>query len=98
MHVKTEWKCADGHNLKITPYGVLYGGYWCDDCLTPAPWRYSENAKKSPYHSAVYKDKFTDDEDLTIGASAYRDVLRADDKKDGVCGDKGDKIIKYKKG
>lgn len=98
MHVKIEWKCADGHNLKITPYGVLYGGYWCDDCLTPAPWRYYGNAKKSPYHSAVYEDKFSEDEDLTIGASAYRDVLREDDKKGDVRGDKGDKIIKYKKG
>lgn len=92
---KTLWECADGHTFKMTPFGVLYGGYWCDECMTPAPWKYSYGVKKSPYHGYFYRDEFSEDEELYVSADDYHDVMRED-----ISGkvSKPDKIKKFRKG
>ncbi len=90
---KTLWECADGHTFKMTPFGVLFGGYWCDECMTPAPWKYFENVKKSEYHNFFYRDEFSPYEEYVVRASDYHDIMREDEEERTT-----EKIKKYKKG
>lgn len=92
---KTLWECANGHTFKMTPYGVLCGGYWCGECMTPAPWKYFESVKKSDYHNFFYKEEFLPYEEYVISANDYHDVMREDSAEKNV---KPDKIKKFKKG
>lgn len=92
---KTLWECANGHTFKMTPYGVLCGGYWCGECMTPAPWKYFESVKKSDYHNFFYKEEFLPYEEYVISANDYHDVMREDSAEKNL---KPDKIKKFKKG
>lgn len=30
---EVEWECHDGHRFRLTPRTVLFGGYWCPQCM-----------------------------------------------------------------
>lgn len=49
------WECSEGHRFFASPYTVLFGGHWCEECLKEG-WNYDTTAKKSPYFAQVYYD------------------------------------------
>ena len=61
---KLEWKCAEGHIFKASPFTVLRGGHWCPDCCQPLPWKFGRVAKSSPFHAQVWYDSQSPDEDF----------------------------------
>lgn len=46
-----KWVCHDGHEFTATPYTVLKGGHWCDECEKKE--NYSEQAKYSRFMAQV---------------------------------------------
>ena len=67
-----EWKCAFGHEFKMTPNSVLKGGHWCPTC-EPAPWRYDEIAKVNPFLAQVWHSHHGKDEARTYDVDIYKD-------------------------
>lgn len=95
MHTVMNWECAEGHRFRATAYGVLRAGYWCNDCCSPAPWKFDEVAKKSPYYAQIWYDSHKRGEDIIMTAECYRDIPREDSADNEL---KKEKIKKYRKG
>ncbi len=53
MYKPLEWECAFGHQFTATPYLVLKGGHWCDECER-GYWNYGEIAKVNPFFAQVW--------------------------------------------
>lgn len=47
-----EWECAEGHRFKLSPWAMLRGGHWCEECLREQaedPDAIRRQAKNNPY-------------------------------------------------
>lgn len=48
-----KWKCAFGHEFRVSVAAVLLGGHWCPECEAP-PWDYDRIARKNPFLAQAY--------------------------------------------
>ncbi|MDE6273153.1 MAG: NAD-dependent epimerase/dehydratase family protein [Muribaculaceae bacterium] len=47
-----EWECAEGHRFRLSPWSMLRGGHWCEECLREQsvdPEAIKRQAKQNPY-------------------------------------------------
>jgi nucleoside-diphosphate-sugar epimerase len=71
LYTKLLWRCAFGHQFKMTPNSVLKGGHWCPECTPPA-WNFDQQAKHSPFIAQVWRHQHDPDEDQVYGQSWRR--------------------------
>lgn len=62
VYTKLEWECHDGHRFSATPYTVLKGGHWCEEC--EGKWDYDRQAKFSPFIAQIWYDTHEKDENM----------------------------------
>lgn len=55
LYTKLKWQDYYGNEFMATPYTVLKAGHW-SDAETPAPWRFDEIAKHSPFVAQIWYD------------------------------------------
>lgn len=53
LRTPLKWRCAHGHTFEASPTLILLGGHWCDECFK-TPWRYDEQAAKSPFLAQIW--------------------------------------------
>ncbi len=49
-----EWECSAGHRFRLSPWSMLRGGHWCEECLRQQaidPDAIRLQAARSPYHA-----------------------------------------------
>lgn len=47
-----EWECSEGHRFRLSPWSMLRGGHWCEECLRAQvadPDAIRRQASRSPY-------------------------------------------------
>lgn len=52
VYTSLEWECAEGHRFKLSPWSMLRGGHWCEECLQEQasdPDAIRNQARKNPY-------------------------------------------------
>ncbi|MCI2111574.1 MAG: NAD-dependent epimerase/dehydratase family protein [Bacilli bacterium] len=54
LWTKLKWRCAEGHEFTMSPFTLLFGGYWCPLCEQPKPWATGKLAAHSPFFAQVY--------------------------------------------
>ncbi len=59
------WKCADGHEFRMSVNAVLHGGHWCPECLRKE-WHYGDIAKKNPFYDQVWTPIHGEGDDYVI--------------------------------
>ena len=66
------WKCAFGHEFKMSVNAVLHGGHWCPECLKKS-WNYPAIARKNPFYAQVWDCQHSKDEtyEIPMKYSAY---------------------------
>lgn len=69
IYTPVKWKCADGHEFKMSVNAVLQGGHCCQDCLSHE-WRYGKIAKVNPYYAQVWTP-IRGEEDETVVPMEY---------------------------
>lgn len=69
IYTPVKWKCADGHEFKMSVNAVVQGGHWCQDCLSHE-WRYGKIAKVNPYYAQVWTP-IRGEEDETVVPMEY---------------------------
>ncbi|ARS26138.1 NAD-dependent epimerase/dehydratase family protein [Sphingomonas sp. KC8] len=52
-HQPLDWRCALGHDFRMTPNLFLRGGHWCPTCMTD-PASYADVADASPFFAQAY--------------------------------------------
>ena len=63
VYEKTEWKCAEGHVFRSSPFTVLKAGHWCPICSEPNnEWRFDLLAKSNKHIAAVWYDTHGENE------------------------------------
>ena len=65
IYQPVRWKCADGHEFKMSVNAVLQGGHWCPECLAHE-WKYGQIAKKNPFYAQVWTPIHGDVDDYVI--------------------------------
>lgn len=70
VYTPIKWKCARGHEFKMSPNLVLKGGHWCPECM-PMPWKYDEEAKINPFFAQVWYSHHSKNEDNEYSADIY---------------------------
>lgn len=65
IYTPVKWKCADGHEFKMSVNAVLQGGHWCQDCLSHE-WRYGKIAKVNPYYAQVWTPIRGEDDETVV--------------------------------
>ncbi len=63
LYTPLKWKDYEGNEFTATPYTVLKAGHWSYNEV-PAPWRYDEIAKHSPFIAQIWYDTHRKDENL----------------------------------
>ena len=48
IYTPVRWKCAFGHEFKLSVNGALHGGHWCPECMKNS-WAYPKIARKNPF-------------------------------------------------
>jgi len=61
MYTPLMWECSEGHRFFATPYAVIFGGHWCEECLKDG-WNYDYLSKKNPFYAQVWCDTHKRDE------------------------------------
>ncbi|MGN1043142.1 MAG: NAD-dependent epimerase/dehydratase family protein [Christensenellales bacterium] len=78
LYVPLEWECADGHRFFASPYTVLFGGHWCEECLKNG-WDYDNMARKSEFFAQVYYDSHDKNERrfyyFKNGDAEYKEIV-----------------------
>lgn len=69
IYTPVKWRCADGHEFKMSVNAVLQGGHWCPECLSHE-WRYGKIAKVNPYYAQVWTP-IRGEEDETVVPMEY---------------------------
>lgn len=72
LYSPVEWRCAEGHTFRMTPYAVLYGGHWCSVCYRQGVWDFDLLAKRNPYFAAVWYDSHARNENVRYFIQAGR--------------------------
>ncbi len=62
VYAPIDWKCAEGHLFKASPFTVLRAGHWCPHCVREGHWSYDLLAKKNPFYAQVWYDSHDQDE------------------------------------
>ncbi len=70
MYTPIKWKCARGHEFKMSPNLVLKGGHWCPECM-PMPWRYDEEARLNPFFAQVWYSHHNKNENNVYDMDIY---------------------------
>lgn len=65
IYTPIRWKCADGHEFKMSVNAVIQGGHWCPECLR-STWHYGEIAKKNPFYAQVWLPIHGEGDDYVI--------------------------------
>ncbi|MDR1183684.1 MAG: FAD-dependent oxidoreductase [Coriobacteriales bacterium] len=70
IHTPILWRCADGHEFRMSVNAVLQGGHWCPECLK-SDWHYGDIAKKNPFYAQVWTP-LHGEEDTYVIPMGYR--------------------------
>ncbi|MBQ6408389.1 MAG: FAD-dependent oxidoreductase [Butyrivibrio sp.] len=72
IYTPVTWKCAFGHEFKMSVNAVLHGGHWCPECLKKS-WNYPAIARKNPFYAQVWDCQHSKDEtyEIPMKYSAY---------------------------
>ena len=62
VYAPIDWKCAEGHLFKASPFTVLKAGHWCPHCVREGHWSYDLLAKNNPFYAQVWYDSHDQDE------------------------------------
>lgn len=65
IHVPVKWKCACGHEFRLSLNAVLGGGHWCPECMR-YEWAYGDMAKVNPFYAQVWNPQHDEDETYCI--------------------------------
>lgn len=72
IYTPVKWKCAFGHEFKMSVNAVLHGGHWCPECLKKS-WAYPKIARKNPFYAQVWDSQHSPEEtyEIPMEYSAY---------------------------
>lgn len=72
IYTPVTWKCAFGHEFKLSVNAALHGGHWCPECLKNS-WAYPKIARKNPFFAQVWDAQHDKSEtyEIPIQYSAY---------------------------
>jgi len=72
IYTPVKWKCAFGHEFKLSVNGVLHGGHWCPECMKKS-WAYPKIARKNPFYAQVWDPQHSLEEtyEIPMKFSAY---------------------------
>lgn len=72
IYTPVQWKCAFGHEFKMSVNAVLQGGHWCPECLRKT-WAYPKIARKNPFYAQVWDTQHSPEEtyEIPMEYSAY---------------------------
>lgn len=65
IYTPVKWRCASGHEFKMSVNAVLHGGHWCPECLKNS-WAYPKMAKENPFYAQVWNPQHDPEEDYEI--------------------------------
>lgn len=69
IYTPVTWKCADGHEFRMSVNTVLHGGHWCPECYK-TEWKYGKIAKVSPFFAQIW-NPIRGEEDETVVPMEY---------------------------
>lgn len=64
VYAPLDWKCAEGHVFRASPFTVLKAGHWCPLCVREGYWDFDLLAKKNPFYAQVWYDSHEKDENV----------------------------------
>ncbi|MCI9443012.1 MAG: FAD-dependent oxidoreductase [Ruminococcus sp.] len=72
IYTPVKWKCAFGHEFRLSVNAVLHGGHWCPECMKRS-WAYPKIARKNPFYAQVWDPQHSPDEtyEIPMRFSAY---------------------------
>ncbi len=72
IYAPVKWRCAFGHEFKLSVNAALHGGHWCPECLKNS-WAYPKIARKNPFFAQVWDAQHDREEtyEIPIQYSAY---------------------------
>lgn len=72
IYTPVRWKCAFGHEFKLSVNGALHGGHWCPECMKNS-WAYPKIARKNPFYAQVWDPQHSPEEtyEIPMRFSAY---------------------------
>ena len=81
IYTPVTWKCAFGHEFKLSVNAALHGGHWCPECLKNS-WAYPKIARKNPFFAQVWDAQHGKEEtyEIPIQYSAYEIMMELKEK------------------
>lgn len=72
IYTPVKWKCASGHEFKMSVNAVLQGGHWCPECMKNS-WAYPKMARQNPFYAQVWDTQHSPEEtyEIPMQYSAY---------------------------
>ena len=65
IYTPVKWKCASGHEFRMSVNAVLHGGHWCPECMKNS-WAYPKMARQNPFYAQVWDSQHSPEEDYEI--------------------------------
>ena len=65
IYAPVRWKCASGHEFRMSVNAVLHGGHWCPECMKNS-WAYPKMARQNPFYAQVWDPQHSPEEDYEI--------------------------------
>lgn len=62
LYHSVDWKCAEGHTFRTSPFTVLKAGHWCPHCIREGLWSFDLLAKNNPFYAQVWYDSHAPEE------------------------------------
>lgn len=81
IYTPVTWKCAFGHEFKLSVNAALHGGHWCPECMKNS-WAYPKIARKNPFFAQVWDAQHDKSEtyEIPIQYSAYEIMMELKEK------------------
>lgn len=72
IYEPVKWRCAFGHEFKLSVNAALHGGHWCPECMKNS-WAYPKIARKNPFYAQVWDTQHSPEEtyEIPMRFSAY---------------------------